>query len=63
MHGLELLEQHGSYGFAPAADLHQRLRACYGKKVDRRLTKAALETLSIIACQFAADYPPRGGKY
>jgi segregation and condensation protein B len=25
------------------------LRACYGKKVDRRLSRAALETLSIIA--------------
>ena len=49
MHGLELVESNGSYGFLPASDLHDRLRDCYGRKVDRRLSKAALETLSIIA--------------
>lgn len=49
MHGLDLVETQGAYQFVPCADLHERLRECYGKKVDRRLSKAALETLSIIA--------------
>lgn len=49
MHGLELVESNSTYYFLPAMDLHDRLRDCYGKKVDRRLSKAALETLSIIA--------------
>jgi segregation and condensation protein B len=49
MHGLELRETQGNYQFVPAEDLHDQLRRCYGKKVDRRLSKAALETLSIIA--------------
>lgn len=48
-HGLALIESQGSYSFVPAEDLHDTLRACYGKKVDRRLSRAALETLSIIA--------------
>lgn len=49
MHGLDLVESNGTYCFLPSADLHERLRDCYGKKVDRRLSKAALETLAIIA--------------
>lgn len=49
MHGLHLVEDKGTYCFLPATDLHDRLRDCYGRKVDRRLSKAALETLSIIA--------------
>ncbi len=49
MHGLELVESNGTFSFLPASDLHERLRECYGKKVDRRLSKAALETLAIIA--------------
>lgn len=49
MHGLDLVESKGTYQFLPCADLHERLRDCYGKKVDRRLSKAALESLSIIA--------------
>lgn len=48
-HGLDLVETNGTYRFLPATDLHERLRDCYGRKVDRRLSKAALETLSIIA--------------
>lgn len=48
-HGLELVEANDTFRFLPAGDLHERLRDCYGKKVDRRLSKAALETLSIIA--------------
>ena len=49
MHGLDLHENQGAYQFAPSSDLHEKLRGCYGKKVDRRLSKAALETLSIVA--------------
>lgn len=49
MHGLYLSENHGAYQFLPSADLHERLRSCYGKRVDRRLSRAALETLSIVA--------------
>lgn len=49
MHGLDLVESHGSYHFLPSSDLHERLRSVYGRRVDRRLSRAALETLSIVA--------------
>ncbi|HPZ16371.1 MAG TPA: SMC-Scp complex subunit ScpB, partial [Sphaerochaeta sp.] len=49
MHGLDLVESHGSYHFLPSADLHEKLRSVYGRRVDRRLSRAALETLSIVA--------------
>ncbi len=49
MHGMDVSESHGSYHFLPSADLHEQLRAVYGRRVDRRLSRAALETLSIIA--------------
>lgn len=49
MHGICLSTKHGRYQFLPAGDLHEELRSCYGKKVDRRLSRAALETLSIVA--------------
>ncbi len=49
LHGLELIFNNGHYQLLPCGELHDRLRECYGKKVDRRLSKAALETLSIIA--------------
>ncbi|NBK21083.1 MAG: SMC-Scp complex subunit ScpB [Spirochaetia bacterium] len=49
MHGMDLVESQGSYQFLPSADMHDRLKAYYGKRVDRRLSKAALETLSIVA--------------
>jgi segregation and condensation protein B len=49
MHGLDLTESHGSYHFLPSGDLHERLRSCYGRRVDRRLSRAAMETLSIVA--------------
>ena len=49
-HGIRLKENSdGSYEFAPCEDLYDMLRSTYGRKVDRRLTRAALETLSIIA--------------
>jgi len=49
MHGISLSTKHNRYQFLPAGDLHEDLRNCYGKKVDRRLSRAALETLSIVA--------------
>lgn len=49
LHGLELVENNGQYHLLPCGELHDRLRDCYGRKVDRRLSKAALESLSIIA--------------
>ena len=49
LHGLYLAESQGAYQFLPSGDLHDRLRSCYGKRVDRRLSRAALETLSIVA--------------
>ncbi len=48
-HALELIESNGTYRLLPSSDLHTILRESYGRKVDRRLSRAALETLSIIA--------------
>ena len=48
-HGLSLVESAETYQFVPTSSLNDRLRFCYGKKVDKRLSKAAIETLSIIA--------------
>lgn len=47
--GLYLLEEDGEYSFQPVMELYPRLRLSYGRKVDKRLSKASLETLSIIA--------------
>ena len=49
MHGMDLVESQGAFQFVPSSDLHDKLKSCYGKRVDRRLSKAALETLSIVA--------------
>ncbi len=48
-HGLALVENSESYSFVPVSSLNDRLRSCYGKKIDKRLSKAAIETLSIVA--------------
>lgn len=48
-HGLELIIQAGEYQFSPKEHLWEDLKERYGKRVDKRLSKAALETLSIIA--------------
>ncbi|MFA5698147.1 MAG: SMC-Scp complex subunit ScpB [Sphaerochaeta sp.] len=48
-HGMSLFENHGAFQFLPSSDLHERLRSCYGRRVDRRLSRAAMETLSIVA--------------
>jgi segregation and condensation protein B len=48
-HGMELVEIGGGYAFAPKQALWGELRGRYGKKNENRLSRAALETLSIIA--------------
>ncbi len=49
-HGLFLKQnEDGTWNFSPVPELYDSLRKTYGKKVDRRLTRAALETLSIVA--------------
>ena len=48
-HGIEPVEISGGIQLAPKADLWDFLKERYGKKNDSRLSRAALETLSIIA--------------
>jgi segregation and condensation protein B len=48
-HGLELSEIGGGFVLAPKASLWEFLKERYGKKNDNRLSRAALETLAIIA--------------
>ena len=48
-HGLEIVEIGGGYSFAPRKILWEQLRERYGKSAENRLSKAALETLAIIA--------------
>lgn len=48
-HGLALTESAETYQFVPSMDLYDQLRQCYGKKIDRRLTKSAMEILAIVA--------------
>lgn len=47
--GIRLLEVNNGYQLVPKDDLWEVLKGKYGKKNDNRLSKAALETLSIIA--------------
>lgn len=48
-HGMDIVEIGGGYAFAPKKDLWEQLRQRYGKAAENRLSKAALETLAIIA--------------
>jgi segregation and condensation protein B len=48
-HGLQLFMVAGGYLFTPKSDLLEFLKPRYGKHHDARLSKAALETLAIIA--------------
>jgi segregation and condensation protein B len=48
-HGMELVEMGGGYCFTPKADLWEFLKDRYGKKSENKLSRAALETLAIIA--------------
>lgn len=47
--GLELSEVGGGFSLIPRRDLMLVLRHHYGKKTDEKMSRAALETLSIIA--------------
>lgn len=47
--GLELAKLSGGWIISPKAELWEYLRERYGKKNDHKLSRAALETLSIIA--------------
>jgi len=48
-HGIELIEISGGIQFSPKQELWDLLKEHYGRKNEHRLSKAALETLSIIA--------------
>jgi len=48
-HGVELNELGGGYTFVPKQALWERLKPRYGRRNEERLSRAALETLSIIA--------------
>ncbi len=48
-HGLELVRIGGGWTLAPKKDLWEGLKEHYGRRKDSRLSRAALETLSIVA--------------
>jgi segregation and condensation protein B len=48
-HGLELVALAGGYMLAPKKELWEILKTRYGKKAEARLSRAAMETLAIIA--------------
>ena len=48
-HGMDLVEISGAYQLLPKRELWEQLKERYGKKNDQKLSRAALETLSIIA--------------
>jgi segregation and condensation protein B len=48
-HGIELISLAGGYMFTPKKQLWEMLKTRYGKKAEARLSRAAMETLAIIA--------------
>ncbi len=48
-HGIELVEIGGGYLLSPKTEFWEYLKDRYGKRNENRLSRAALETLSIIA--------------
>ncbi|HOZ71031.1 MAG TPA: SMC-Scp complex subunit ScpB [Spirochaetales bacterium] len=48
-HGIELVEMGGGWLLVPKRDLWEGLKDRYGRKNEQKLSRAALETLSIIA--------------
>jgi segregation and condensation protein B len=48
-HGLEIIELGGGYAFSVKPQLWDALKPYYGKRSEGKLSKAALETLSIVA--------------
>lgn len=49
VHGLEPIRSGGGWILAPKTELWDSLKERYGKKAESRLSRAALETLSIVA--------------
>lgn len=49
IHGIELVKISGGYTFSPKEEFWGLLKDHYGKKNEDKLSKAAMETLSIIA--------------
>lgn len=47
--GLVLVNEEETYSFQPEKSLYPLLRHTYGRKVERRLSRASLEVLSIVA--------------
>ncbi|MBQ4496655.1 MAG: SMC-Scp complex subunit ScpB [Spirochaetaceae bacterium] len=47
--GIELVQISGGWIVAPKAELWESLKERYGKKSDKKLSRSAMETLSIIA--------------
>jgi segregation and condensation protein B len=48
-HGIEIIQISGGWAISPKKELWESLKDHYGKKNDNRLSRAAMETLSIIA--------------
>lgn len=48
-HGIELIQITGGWALSPKKELWESLKDRYGKRNDNRLSRAAMETLSIIA--------------
>ena len=48
-HGLELIEIAGGYAFSPKKEIARFLYPSYGKELHLKLSRAAMETLAIIA--------------
>jgi segregation and condensation protein B len=48
-HGIELVEMGGGFCFAPKKRHHDALKQTYGRRNTSRLSRAAMETLSIVA--------------
>lgn len=57
-HGLEIVEIGGGLAFAPRKAYWEKLRERYGKTAENHLSKAALETLAIVAY----SSPSRAGR-
>ncbi|ULQ59901.1 SMC-Scp complex subunit ScpB [Brucepastera parasyntrophica] len=49
MHGIELIQISGGWTFSPKEEFWENLKERYGRKNENRLSRAAMETLSIIA--------------
>ncbi|MDH7483132.1 MAG: SMC-Scp complex subunit ScpB [Spirochaetales bacterium] len=49
VHGFRLMQHAGGWMLTPKLELWEKLKEHYGKKNDLRLSKAAMETLAIIA--------------